>query len=85
MSMMLHTYVTCKKCKSLFSPECSTCPICGAKVEEYSECHIYRIKPHTVCPNCGWLIKDVDNQCPVCDAKLNQEIKKKIVLVPVEL
>ena len=79
------TYIVCKKCERLLSSNYDVCPICGAKVEEGSERHIYRIKPHTVCPNCGWLIKDIDNQCPVCDAKLDQEIKKKIVLVPVEL
>lgn len=85
MSMDIHTYVTCKKCKSLLSPECSKCPVCGAKVKEGVECRLYRIVPYVVCPNCGFLIEDISNPCPICETKINPDNEYEIVEIPAEL
>ena len=84
-SMMFHTYVTCKKCNSLLLPECSTCPVCCSRVEEGVERRLYRILLRVVCANCGYLIEDISNPCPMCDAKINPDSEYEIIAAPVEL
>lgn len=85
MSMDIHTYVTCKKCKSLLSLDYDVCPVCGAKLKEGAERRLYRIVPRVVCMNCGFLIEDISNPCPMCETKINPDNEYEIVEIPAEL
>lgn len=79
------SFVVCKSCNSLFSPNQKVCPVCEKKVKTRTKCRVFRVSPYAVCSNCGSLLTDIIASCPICEATMDSCTKREIVEQPVEL